>query len=86
MSDQTPRPFSLKELEPIELTHDPDPDNPRIAFVGNIKQSTLDKIYEMRQQDRRRRETPRCVIALGHIHDHLVGLAQDIAVEMGGYE
>jgi hypothetical protein len=74
--------FSLKELESIELNHDPDPDNPSIGFVGKIKQSTLERVYEMRQQQHRRSDIPACVIALGHISNHLVGLAEDIEVEM----
>jgi hypothetical protein len=76
--------FSLKELESIELTLDPDPENPSIGFIGKIKQSTLDTIFEMRQAEHRRQQanTP-YLRTLGHIGDYLEGWRRTILTEGG---
>jgi hypothetical protein len=87
MTTKEPQPFSLSELAELPMTHDPDPENPSIrCWVGKIKPSTLERVYELREAERRRLETPECVKALGHLADHLVGLAQDIEVELRGSE
>lgn len=80
-----PQPFSLAELAAMDFPpHDPDPETPSIGcWIGKIKRSVLEQTYELREAERRRRDTPACVTALGHIHDHLVGLAQDLLIEVG---
>jgi hypothetical protein len=87
MTTAEPQPFSLSELAGLPMTHDVDPENPSTAcWVGKVKPSTLERVYELREAERRRLETPKCVTALNHIHDHLVGLAQDIEFELRGSE
>jgi hypothetical protein len=77
--------FSLKELAAMPVDHDPSPDElPSIGFCGKISRDALERVYELREAERRRREIPACITALGRLHDHLVGLAQDIAVEYEG--
>ncbi|MGD0163698.1 MAG: hypothetical protein ABSB39_14625 [Candidatus Sulfotelmatobacter sp.] len=74
--------FSLKELAAMPVDHDPSPDEiPSIGFCGKISRDALGRVYEIREAERRRRELPAGLTALNRIHDHLVGLAQDIAVE-----
>jgi hypothetical protein len=86
MTTKEPQPFSLSELAELPMTHDPDPENPSIGWAGKIKPSVLERVYELREAERRRLETPKCVTTLNHIHDHLVGLAQDIEFELRGSE
>jgi hypothetical protein len=87
MTTKEPQPFSLSELAGLPMTHDPDPENPSTGcWVGKIKPSTLERVYELRLQESRRRDISKSVTALNHIHDHLVGLAQDIEFELQGSE
>ena len=75
-----PEPFSLAELAAMDFPpHDPDPETPSGGcWVGKIKRSVLEQIYELREAERRRRDTPACVTALGHLADHLEGWKQTI--------
>lgn len=74
--------FSLAALSELPMTHDPDPENPSIGWSGNLKPSTIERVQEMREQAQRDAQLPKCLIALGRIQDHLVGLAEDIRIEM----
>lgn len=77
-----PQPFSLAELAELPMTHDVDPETPSDGcWVGKIKPSVLEQIYELREAERRRRDTPACVTALGHLADHLEGWKQTLLAE-----
>jgi hypothetical protein len=82
MTTKEPQPFSLSELAELPMTHDPDPENSSTGcWVGKIKPSVLEQIYELREAERRRFETPECVKALGHLADHLEGWRQTLLAE-----
>lgn len=74
--------FSLAELAAMPVNHDPSPDElPSIGFVGRIKPSTIERIYDLRLQERRRREIPACVGALMRLADDIEGWRQTITAE-----
>jgi hypothetical protein len=80
---ETPQAFSLAALAAMPVDHDPSPGEiPSIGFCGRISKHALERVYELREAERRRREIPAGVTALNRIHDHIVGLVQDILVEM----
>jgi hypothetical protein len=74
-----PQPFSLSELVQMECP-------PHEPFHGTIKQSIIDQKYDQRLQESRRQSWHPCLKPLAHLADHLVGLAQDIEVELRGSE
>jgi hypothetical protein len=79
-----PDSFSLTALAALPIDHDPDPPNPTIGFRGRVSDEVREMVYMMRQEAQREAATPRCVKALRHLHDHIVGLAADIACEIEG--
>ena len=84
MTTKRPQPFSLSELAELPMTHDVDPENPSTGcWVGKIKPSVLEQIYELRLQESRRRDTPVCATALTHLRDYLEGWIQTILAEGG---
>jgi hypothetical protein len=83
MSEQIPQPFRLADLHSEGCSHNPDPENFSIGFVGKVSEETRRRVYELREAQSRR-HVPACVIALKHLHDHLVGLSDDIRAEVEG--